>query len=182
MNLDIFTLNLNYKMKNRIKFATLIFSVSILFCCKDNKRYITIDNEQNNAVPTTKKFHPNLQSDTTVVDVITIKKPENGTSLEALFSNKESFFNNSIIVKGKVTKVNNGILDRNWIHISDGTQFEGKKSLTVTTQESANIGDIVTFKGTVILNKDFGHGYIYDILLEQGNLIAHIASDQASGH
>lgn len=169
-------------MKNQVKLLALIFSASILFCCKDDKRYITTENEQTKTTPATNQLHPNSQSDTAVVDVINIKKPENGTSLEELFSKKESFSKNSIIVKGKVTKINNGIMDRNWIHISDGTQFEGEKSLTVTTQDSVNVGDIVTFKGTVILNKDFGHGYIYDILLEQGNIIEHTTSDQASGH
>jgi hypothetical protein len=28
-------------------------------------------------------------------------------------------------------------------------------------------GDIITFEGKVALNKDFGHGYKYDILLEE---------------
>ena len=169
-------------MKNQIKLLVLIFSASILFYCKDNKRYNTTENEQTKTTPATNQMHPNSQSDKAVVDIINIKTPENGTSLEALFSKKESFSKNSIIVKGKVTKINNGIMDRNWIHISDGTQFEGKKSLTVTTQDSVNIGDIVTFKGTVILNKDFGHGYIYDILLEQGHIIEHTISDEVSGH
>jgi len=169
-------------MKNQIKLLALFFSASILFCCKDNKRYITTENEQTNTTPATNQLHPNLQSDTAIVDVITITKPENGIALEELFSKKALLSKNSIIVKGKVTKINNGIMDRNWIHISDGTQFEGKKSLTVTTQDSVNIGDIVTFKGTVILNKDFGHGYIYDILLEQGIIIEHIITAEASGH
>ena len=168
-------------MKNQIKLLTLFFSASILFCCKDNKRYITTESEQTKTTPATNQLNSNLQSDTAVVETITIIKPENGTSLEELFSKKELFSKNSIIVKGKVTKINNGIMDRNWIHISDGTEFEGKKSLTVTTQDSVNIGDIVTFKGTIILNKDFGHGYIYDIILEEGNIIEHVVSEEASG-
>ena len=168
-------------MKNQIKLLTLLFSASILFCCKDNKRYISTENEQTKTTPATNQLNPNLQSDTTVVETFTIIKPENGISLEELFSKKELFSKNSIIVKGKVTKINYGIMDRNWIHISDGTEFEGKKSLTVTTQDSVNIGDIVTFEGTIILNKDFGHSYIYDIILEEGNIIEHIVSEEASG-
>jgi hypothetical protein len=118
-----------------------------------------------------KQESPHAISDTTVVAVINIKQPKNGTSLEALFSKKESFSKKTIIVKGKVTKINNAILDMNWIHISDGSQFEGEKSLTVTTVDSVKVGDIVTFKGTVTLNKDFGHGYIYNILLEQSTIV-----------
>ena len=62
-------------------------------------------------------------------------------------------------------------MDKNWVHIADGTQFEDKKSITVTTQEIIKVGDIVTFKGKVTLEKDFGYGYVYDILLEEGELI-----------
>jgi len=119
----------------------------------------------------TKKENPHSKSDSSVVETIKIEKPENGTSLEELFSKKESFSKKSIVVKGKVVKVNNGIMDKNWVHISDGTQFEGKKSLTITTLEKVKVGDIVTFEGTIILDKDFGQGYIYDILLEEGKLI-----------
>jgi hypothetical protein len=118
----------------------------------------------------TKQENPHSNLNTALVETIKIEKPENGTSLEELFLDKESFSNKTIIVKGKVVKINSDIMERNWVHISDGTQFEGKKSLTVTTTETVKVGDIVTFEGTIILKKDFGQGYIYDILLEQGQL------------
>ena len=70
-----------------------------------------------------------------------------------------------------MVKVNNGILEKNWVHIVDGTQFENKKSLTVTTNELIKVGDTVTFKGKITIDKDFGYGYVYDILLEEGELI-----------
>lgn len=124
--------------------------------------------ESNAAI---KQENPHAKSDTSEAEVIKIETPENGVSLSTLFSKKESFAKKTIIVKGKVIKINNGIMDKNWVHISDGTQFEGKKSLTVTTLEMVNIGDIVTFEGTIILDKDFGQGYIYGILLEEGKII-----------
>lgn len=102
---------------------------------------------------------------------VKIEKAKNGTSLEELFSDKESFSGKSIIVKGEVVKVNNGILDKNWVHIMDGTKFENKGDLTITTSEFVKVGDIVTFKGNISLDKDFGQGYMYDILLEEGELI-----------
>jgi hypothetical protein len=110
-------------------------------------------------------------SDTPEVEVIKIDKPKNGISLNELFSKRASFSKKTIVVKGKVVKVNNGIMNKNWVHISDGTQFEGITSLTITTLEMVNVGDIVTFEGILILNKDFGQGYVYDILLEEGKLI-----------
>lgn len=115
--------------------------------------------------------NPHAGAPPTFENDIKIEKAKNGTSLSELFSAKKSFSGKSIIVKGKVVKVNNGIMDKNWVHIVDGTQFENKNDLTITTAETVNIGDIVTFTGVIVLDKDFGQGYIYDILLEEGKLI-----------
>lgn len=110
-------------------------------------------------------------SETSVEEVVKIEKAKNGIYIEELLSNKKAFAGNEVILKGKVIKVNNGIMKKNWVHIADGTQFEDKKSITVTTQEIAKVGDIVAFKGKITLDKDFGYGYVYDILLEEGELI-----------
>ncbi|PHQ55232.1 MAG: hypothetical protein COC16_05595 [Lutibacter sp.] len=119
----------------------------------------------------TKQENSHSHVNTPEIEVIKIDKPENGISLSKLLSEKESFSNKVIVVKGKVVKVNYGIMDKNWVHISDGTQFDGIKRLTITTLEMVNVGDIVTFEGPIILNKDFGQGYVYDILMEKGKLI-----------
>lgn len=119
----------------------------------------------------TEAENPHAAAPTAIENNVKIEKPKNGTSLSELFSGKKSFSGKSIIVKGKVIKVNNGIMDKNWVHIVDGTQFENKADLTITTAETVNIGDIVTFKGVIVLDKDFGQGYVYDVLLEDGKLI-----------
>ncbi len=115
--------------------------------------------------------NPHAAAPVAIENDLKIEKPKNGTSLAELFSAKNSFSGKSIIVKGKVVKVNNGIMDKNWIHIVDGTQFENKVDLAITTIETVNVGDIVTFKGVIILDKDFGQGYIYDILMEEAKVI-----------
>jgi hypothetical protein len=118
-----------------------------------------------------KNPHENSNPVASSVEEVKIEQPKGGTTLETIFSNKESLSGKSITVKGKVVKVNNGILEKNWVHIVDGTQFENKKSLTVTTNELIKVGDTVTFKGKITIDKDFGYGYVYDILLEEGELI-----------
>ncbi|MDO9594524.1 MAG: hypothetical protein Q7J19_05995 [Lutibacter sp.] len=115
--------------------------------------------------------HTHTAAPAVIENNVKIEKPKNGTSLAELFAAKKSFSAKSIIVKGKVVKVNNGIMDKNWVHIVDGTQFENKNDLTITTTETVNIGDIVTFKGVVVLDKDFGQGYVYDILMEEAKLV-----------
>jgi len=130
-----------------------------------------VDGIRKTEVAVSKKGSTSVKEDVVKDELIKIETPANGISLGKLFSTKESLVKKPVIVRGKVIKVNNGIMDKNWVHISDGTQFESKKSLTVTTLENVKVGDIVTFKGILILDKDFGQGYVYDILLEEGELI-----------
>ena len=59
----------------------------------------------------------------------------------------------------------------NWVHIQDGSSEE-KFDLTITTSEKVKVGDVVTFEGTVAVDKDFGAGYKYEILVEQGKLVS----------
>ncbi|MBT8394824.1 MAG: hypothetical protein KJN66_08230 [Bacteroidia bacterium] len=101
-----------------------------------------------------------------------IKQPENGISIENLLSDPVSFKNEEVIIKGKVVKINKNILDRNWVHIKDGTTFKDKSQITITTSDSVTLGDVLTFKGVVSIEKDFGYGYIYPILIENGILIS----------
>ena len=102
---------------------------------------------------------------------IKIEKAEGGVSVGELFANPASFSTKVVIVKGEVVKVNNGILDKNWVHIVDGSNFEGKNDLTVTTKSTVKVGDVVTFKAKVTLDKDFGAGYVYPLLLEDGEIL-----------
>jgi hypothetical protein len=88
-----------------------------------------------------------------------------------LFADAKSYKEKEIKVTGKVVKFNEAIMGKNWIHIQDGTEFEGAYDLTVTTSEMVNVGDIVTLKGTIAIDRDFGYGYKYDILLENGVLV-----------
>jgi len=88
-----------------------------------------------------------------------------------LFADMKSNNEKEIKVTGKVVKFNAEIMGKNWVHIQDGTEFEGKYDLTITTSEIVNVGDIVTIKGTIALDRDFGYGYKYDILLEGGVLV-----------
>lgn len=131
----------------------------------------TIRTTELSEEPTVKEENPHTAAPVAVQNDVKIEKPKNGTSLAELFSAKKSFSGKSIIVKGKVVKVNDGIMDKNWIHIVDGTQFENLGDLTITTTETVNIGDIVTFKGVIVLDKDFGQGYVYDILMEEAKLV-----------
>lgn len=72
-------------------------------------------------------------------------------------------------LSGECVKVNLNIMDRNWIHLKDGSKDD--YDLVVTTKEEVQKGDLITIRAIVALNKDFGSGYLYDLILENGILI-----------
>jgi hypothetical protein len=96
---------------------------------------------------------------------ISIKPAVGGVTIAQLYSKSNSFSEKDVIIKGQVVKVNNGIMQKNWVHIQDGTSSGNYYDLTVTTTENVNVGDVVTFQGKVSLNQDFGYGYAYPVLL-----------------
>ncbi len=92
-------------------------------------------------------------------------------SIEELFNNKEKYANKVVKIRGKVTKFNSKIMKRNWIHLQDGTNSDGEFDLTATTTDEVNVGDIITIEGKITLDKDFGAGYFYKIILEDGEIV-----------
>lgn len=91
-------------------------------------------------------------------------------TVESLFQDKAKIGGHEVQVRGKVVKVNNGVMNRNFLHIQDGTGKQGSNDLTVTSQETANIGDEVIIVGKVAVDKDFGAGYTYPILVEEAKI------------
>jgi len=105
------------------------------------------------------------------VDLAGIAQAEGGKTVAAVFAEKDALAGQKVTVRGKVVKVNAGILGTNWLHVRDGSGGEGTNDLTVTTAGTTpNVGDTVVVKGTVALNKDFGMGYQYDIIVEDAEV------------
>lgn len=97
---------------------------------------------------------------------------KNSIKISNIFTNKNLYNGKSITISGKCTKVNNGIMGRNWVHINDGSKLKGKEiTLTVTTSEIVNTGENVAFNGKISLNKDFGAGYKYEIIMEEATIV-----------
>jgi hypothetical protein len=97
---------------------------------------------------------------------IKIDQPQGGTSIGDLYAKRSSYGGKMITVKGQVSKVNKGIMGRNWVHIQDGTSDSENFDLTITTGDAPEPGDIVTYSGVLSLDKDFGAGYSYALIVE----------------
>jgi hypothetical protein len=93
-------------------------------------------------------------------------------TVAALHQDKTALAGKLVRVKGKVVKVNNGIMGRNFLHVQDGTGDQNSNDLTVTSQQTAAVGDQVTVTGRVVVNRDFGSGYAYPLLVEEASITA----------
>jgi hypothetical protein len=93
-------------------------------------------------------------------------------SVAELNQNKAALAGQTIRAEGKVVKVNNGIMGRNFVHVQDGTgdANAGTNNLVVTSKQTAAVGDQVAVTGTVVVNRDFGMGYNYPLLIEEATI------------
>jgi hypothetical protein len=124
------------------------------------------------AAPQASQPHPMPAPATNVeVDLSGIAKAEGGKTIAEVYAEKDQLAGQKVAVRGKVVKVNAGIMDKNWVHVRDGSGAEGANDLTVTTANIVpNVGDTVLVTGQVALNKDFGMGYQYDVIVEDAEV------------
>jgi hypothetical protein len=98
-----------------------------------------------------------------------IVKRQGSMKIADLVKDPKKYEGKTIQLDGICTKINAGIMDRNWIHIKDGSKDD--YDLVITSDAFVPEGAAFTMKAVVVLNKDFGAGYTYDLILEQGVLI-----------
>ncbi len=101
---------------------------------------------------------------------IKVEPLTDGETISDLYKNKTKLKGKTVKVKGVVTKFNPDILNKNWIHIQDGTNFNGKNDILITTKDRVKVGDTIIVEGVLELDKDFGAGYFYDVLIEKAKV------------
>lgn len=108
----------------------------------------------------------------TVTPVEPIPPAPGGLKIADVWAQRKALAGKPLIVRGKVVKVNNAIMDRNWVHVQDGSGSakDGTHDLTITTDAVVKPGDIVTVSGVLASEKDFGSGYAYDAILEKAKV------------
>jgi hypothetical protein len=96
----------------------------------------------------------------------------NAYTVAELFKKRKELDNKDIVLKGKVVKVTARIMNKNWLHIQDGTGNvdDGTNDMVVTTMDLPSVGDTVTIKGVLFSDKDFGSGYKYNAIVEFGQV------------
>jgi hypothetical protein len=108
------------------------------------------------------------QSDDKAIKQEKIIPVKGATAISELLANPTKYEGKIITVTGRCTKINHQIMNRNWIHLQDDSK--NPKELTITSQDVLDLGSVGIFEGKISLNKDFGAGYRYDIIMEEAKL------------
>ncbi|GJQ59729.1 MAG: DNA-binding protein [Candidatus Scalindua sp. AMX11] len=125
--------------------------------------------------PSTKKMGIGSKNTTVHADEkVEVKKATgaNVYTVAELYQKSKRLDKKKVSIQGKVMKVSVGIMGKNWLHIQDGTGDEKNNThdLVVTTQDQPSVDDVVKVDGTLYVNKDFGSGYKYDVIVEEAHI------------
>lgn len=107
---------------------------------------------------------PQKQDAEAIASPQNVKPAAGAIKIADIVGNLSKYDGKMVKVTGKCVKINPMIMGRNWIHIQDGSA--NNFDLTVTTAENVSLGDVVTMEGTIAVNKDFGAGYKYNVIME----------------
>ncbi len=136
--------------------------------------FVVVDKKANDNLAKEGHAHskPN-PADTAAVDLEGIEKLKGGVSIAQIFDERAELAGKSIAVRGKVVKFTPRIMGTNWLHLRDGSSSANNDNdLTVTTAATPKVGDIVVVRGVLELDKDFGAGYEYNVIIEKAEVSA----------
>ena len=93
---------------------------------------------------------------------------ENAYTVADGFGKAASLNGKKVRIKGQVVKFSPQIMGKNWLHLKDGTGDPQKNThdLVITSAGKAEKGDTVTVEGVLAMDKDFGAGYKYAVIVE----------------
>jgi uncharacterized protein YdbL (DUF1318 family) len=126
----------------------------------------------NSAASGLPKGHPTTAGtrDAPSIDLANIARAPNGQTVAEVYKAAASLAGKKVTVRGRVVKYNGGIMGRNWLHIRDGSGAEGTNNLTVTSKDTARVGDLVVIQGVLATNRNFGGGYKYPLIVEEASV------------
>ena len=118
--------------------------------------------------------HPPIAGPSTPpqIDVRGVKKAAGGMTIGEVYAKKANLPGKEVTLRGKVVKFNAQIMGKNWLHVRDGSGDADARTndLTITTDVTVAVGDTVLISGKVVLDKDFGYGYKYGVIIEDAKV------------
>jgi hypothetical protein len=146
--------NFRSKTLNRT-FDTIIFSGGI------------IGHHGTGTVKISADRKPTKVADNKIIKVKKAAGPDAYTVAE-LYKKSAELDEKNIVLRGQVVKFTAQIMGKNWLHVQDGSgnPSNGNNDIIVTSQDVVSVGDVVTLKGILYKDKDFGSGYNYAVIVE----------------
>ncbi len=155
-------LKTNFESKEYNKVFDTIYLISSLVSQDHSK----LSGDLNTSV---QKSDPIAQKEDIPTHTDKIVEHKGSLKIAELVKDPKKYEGHTIQLTGTCVKVNSGIMDRNWIHLQDGSKDD--YDLVITSSTFVPEGSAITIRATVVLNKDFGAGYTYDLILENGTLV-----------
>ncbi|NNF33765.1 MAG: hypothetical protein HKN68_06635 [Saprospiraceae bacterium] len=147
-------LKTNFESKEHNRIFDKIFLVS---------RIVPLDHGNNSNQVTNAGVSETKESNSEPTERVVV---EGSVPIAEIVKNPDKYTGKEIQVSGKCVKINPNIMGRNWIHLQDGTQND--YDMVVTADIMVPEGHVVTMKGILKTDVDFGAGYRYDIIIEDG--------------
>ena len=155
-------LKTDFESKEYNKVFDTIYLISNLVS-QDHSRHT------DNLNTSVQKSDPIAQKEDIPTHTDKIVEHKGSLTIAELIKDPKKYEGHTIQLSGTCVKVNPGIMDRNWIHLQDGSKDD--YDLVITSNTFVPEGSNITIRATVVLNKDFGAGYKYDLILENGTLV-----------
>jgi PBP1b-binding outer membrane lipoprotein LpoB len=155
----------NFNSKELNKTFETVYFIDKLSTDPNMSTPAALNNTSNSVAVTNQAAKPMIEK-----KEVNIEPLKNAITIAELYKDLNAFKGKKVTLKGQVTKYNPAILNKNWIHIQDGTEYNDKFDLTATITSEVKVGDIVTIEGVITINKDFGYGYVYELIMEDAVL------------
>jgi len=117
-------------------------------------------------------IHPSMDDFTAgpAVDIGEVEKAKGGKTVFEIISERKKLAGKNILLRAKVTRFTPNIMEKNWIHVRDGSGDQGQNELVVTTSDKARIGDVILIRGIVSVDRDLGFGRKYPVIVENAKI------------
>ncbi len=99
-----------------------------------------------------------------------VARADGGRTIAEIHAARAGLGGQQVKVRGRVVKATMSVMGRNWLHIQDGSAEGPQGDLTVTTAGAAKVGDLVLVSGVAAVDRDFGSGYRYEVLVEDATV------------
>lgn len=112
-----------------------------------------------------------IDANLTVLPTINDISESEITPIVELHEQTNELAHKTVLVYGTVTKVTNNVMGKTWIHVQDESSSQDSSTIVITTlNDSAKMGTQVYARGVLSVDKDFGYGYFYPVIIEDAKI------------